>query len=91
MEQAEKIIECQCREWARQQGWVAWKNEKNGCKGIPDDSFLSPDGSRFILVEFKKDPKQRLREEQKVWLARFPEVVFVVSSLAQFKEILGEK
>lgn len=88
MKHDELILEKQCRAIARANGWVCWKNENNGCKGIPDDSFLSPDGKRFLLIEFKKDDRQRLRPEQKVWLQRFPDVVHVVSDVKVFLELL---
>ena len=54
MKHIETEIERACRAYARERGWVCWKNEKNGNKGIPDDTFLSPDGMRFLLIEFKK-------------------------------------
>lgn len=90
MKQEEKQLEQMCRAYARERGWVCWKNEKNGCKGIPDDSFLSPDGSAFFLAEFKKDDKQRLRPEQKTWRERYPDVVKVVTNFEEFKAILAK-
>lgn len=90
MKQEEKQLEQMCRAYARERGWVCWKNEKNGCKGIPDDSFLSPDGSAFFLVEFKKDDKQMLRPEQKTWRERYPDVVKVVTNFDEFKAILAK-
>lgn len=90
MKQEEKQLEQMCRAYARERGWVCWKNEKNGCKGIPDDSFLGPDGSAFFLVEFKKDDKQRLRPEQKTWRERYPDVVKVVTNFDEFKAILAK-
>ncbi len=88
MQHIETDLEKQCRAFARSMGWVAWKNEKNGNKGIPDDTFLSPDGKRFFLIEFKKDDKAYIRPEQLTWKDRYPDVVFFVYSLDQFKEIL---
>lgn len=88
MKHDELLLEKQCRAYARSKGWAAWKNEKNGCTGIPDDSFLSPDGSIFLLVEFKKDDKSPLRHEQKVWKNRYPDVVFIISSLESFKKLI---
>lgn len=88
MQHQELDLEKQCRAEARKRGWAAWKNEKNGNKGIPDDSFLSPDGERFVMVEFKKDAKQHLRPEQEVWQARYPHIIHVVSDLRQFLEII---
>ena len=88
MQHIESKIERECRAHARSRGWVCWKNEKNGNKGIPDDTFLSPDGTRFFLIEFKKDEKAYIRPEQLTWKNRYPNVVFFVSSLDQFKKIL---
>lgn len=88
MKHIETEIERECRAYARERGWVCWKNEKNGNKGIPDDTFLSPDGTRFFLIEFKKDEKAYIRPEQLTWKNRYPNVVFFVSSLNQFKKIL---
>lgn len=88
MQHIETDIEKQCRAFARSLGWCAWKNEKNGNKGIPDDTFLSQDGTRFLLIEFKKDDKAYIRPEQLTWKNRYPDVVFFVSSLEQFKKIL---
>ena len=88
MQHIESEIEKTCRAYARARGWVCWKNEKNGNKGIPDDTFLSPDGTRFLLIEFKKDEKSYIRPEQLTWKNRYPNVVFFVSSLDQFKKIL---
>lgn len=88
MKHDELDIERVCRQHARAAGWVAWKNEKNGNKGIPDDSFLHPDG-RFYLVEFKKDARQHARPEQELWLRRFPHVAHLISSVKEFDAILG--
>ena len=88
MQHIESEIERACRAYARSLGWVCWKNEKNGNKGIPDDTFLSPDGTRFLLIEFKKDERAYIRPEQLTWKNRYPNVVFFVSSLDQFKKIL---
>lgn len=88
MKQEELRIERECRAIARANGWAAWKNEKNGNKGIPDDSFLHPDG-RFLLVEFKKDEQQRPRPEQMMWIKRFPKHVHIVWSVEHFCRLLG--
>lgn len=89
MKQDELLLEKQCRSMARAKGWVCWKNEKNGCKGIPDDSFLSPNGT-FLLVEFKKDARQRLRPEQVQWKERFPKLVHVICSVEEFEKLLNQ-
>lgn len=90
MNQEELKLEMKCREAARRAGWACWKNENNGNKGIPDDSFLNEDG-RFLLIEFKKDEKQRLRPEQETWKKRFPNIVFRVSSYSDFCKLLKIK
>lgn len=73
---------------ARRAGWIACKLEKNGNKGIPDDLFISSAG-RCVLIEFKKDEKQRPRPEQQLWLARFPELCHLVGTREQFIKALG--
>ena len=90
MEHKELDFEKACRAWARQNGWVAWKNEKNRNKGIPDDSFLHASGA-FVMVEFKKDEKQKPRDEQKRWLEKFPNTCFLCGNFDHFKEILQAK
>lgn len=90
MRHDERDIETACRRIARAHGWVAWKNEKNGNKGIPDSSFLHPDG-RFYLIEFKKDAQQHPRPEQATWLARFPATCHLISSVTDFCALLGIK
>lgn len=87
MQHLETQLEKQCRTYARLKGCVCWKNEKNGNKGIPDDSFLTPDG-RFFMVEFKKDAKAYIRPEQITWKNKFPTIVNFVSSFEDFKELL---
>lgn len=83
MKHEELDIEKQCRTLARKLGWVACKLEKNGCKGIPDDLFITPNG-QCILVEFKKDASQKLRPEQILWAEKYPNLVFRVSSVKEF-------
>lgn len=87
MKQEEKAFETKCRAYARTRGWVACKLEKNGNKGVPDDLFISPSG-QCLLVEFKKDERQRLRPEQKVWLERFPKLVYVVADFSFFTQLI---
>lgn len=87
MKHEELKLERDCRAYARARGWAAWKNEKNGCKGIPDDSFLHPCGA-FMLVEFKRDHKQRPREEQKKWLQTFPLSAFLVADFDTFRSLI---
>lgn len=88
MKQEERDFEQRCRRAARLAGWIAFKVEKNGHKGIPDDLFMSSDGRRFVFVEFKKDIKIKPRAEQKLWLDRFPETCFLVGDFDTFCKIL---
>lgn len=83
MKQDELELEKRCRAHARRHGWVCCKLEKNGCKGIPDDLFISPN-QKCWLVEFKKDEHQKARPEQKVWLARFSKIAVLVGSFEEF-------
>ena len=52
MKQDELILERKCRAHARAHGWVCCKLEKNGCKGIPDDLFISPDQVAHLVGSF---------------------------------------
>lgn len=83
MRKDELTLERRCRAHARALGWVCCKLEKNGCKGIPDDLFLSPD-QKPHLVEFKKDERQKPRPEQVVWLTRFDKIAHLVGSFEEF-------
>lgn len=87
MKKDELELEKRCRAHARRKGWVCCKLEKNGCKGIPDDLFIGPDQTVW-LVEFKKDERQKPRPEQKVWLSRFSKISVLVGSFSEFCEKL---
>lgn len=89
MKQQEKELENRCVDWARRNGWDAWKNENNGNKGIPDRSFLK--GSEFLLVEFKRDAGAKIRPEQVTWQRHHPETVFFIWSFEDFTELLTNK
>ena len=80
-------IESECKRIARSLGWVIWKNVPDGCNGIPDTSLLSPNGD-FIMVEFKRDKHAHIRPEQIVWQKRFPDKVFIISSVQEFENLL---
>ena len=88
METKELELERRCRAYARARGWVCCKLEKNGCKGIPDDLFISPEQVCF-LVEFKKDEKQKPRPEQVAWLARFSKIARLVGTFDEFCRVLN--
>lgn len=88
MQHEELTLERRCRAHARANGWVCCKLEKNGNKGIPDDLFISPD-QRCMLVEFKKDERQRPRKEQKLWLERFDKIAYLIGSFEEFCRVLG--
>lgn len=88
MRHEEFEFEKRCRTAARLAGWVALKLEKNGHKGVPDDLFVSPDG-RCVLIEFKKDTKQKARPEQVLWLRKFPELCHLIGDEKTFREVLG--
>lgn len=90
MKREELELERACRAYARAKGWAAWKNEKNGCKGIPDDSFLHPCGA-FLLIEFKRDHTQKPRPEQIKWLDFFSSVAFLVADFDTFKGLIDSR
>ena len=87
MTRKEYQIETECKRIARARGWVIWKNVPDGCKGIPDTSLLSPSGE-FIMVEFKRDAHAKIRPEQIVWQKRFPDKVFIISSVQEFENLI---
>lgn len=88
MKHDELDFEKRCRAAARLAGWVALKVEKNGHKGVPDDLFIGPNG-RCVLIEFKKDERQRPRPEQVLWLHRFPTLCHLVGDERTFRLALG--
>lgn len=85
MKHEELTLELACRQIARQAGWAAFKNEKNGNKGVPDDTFVHPSGAVFF-VEFKT-LKGRISKEQRWWLEHFNHV-YVVRDVETFKSLL---
>lgn len=89
MKQEERKFENECRRIARSMGWVCAKLEKNGNTGIPDDLFVSPDGSCY-LVEFKKSESERLRTEQRVWFERFPLLCRRVDTWGAFYKMIED-
>lgn len=88
MKTEELQLEKKCRAHARLNGFVCCKLEKNGCKGIPDDLFISPKQECF-LIEFKKDEKQKPRPEQSVWLAKFSKIAHLVGTFEEFCRVVG--
>ena len=89
MNKEEAKIERDCRKLALRNRCILAKIENNGYSGIPDDLFISADGSKIFLIEFKKNNKQHLRQEQKVWFERFPHLCFRCNSIDDFKKITG--
>ena len=87
MNKEEAKIERDCRKIALRNRCILAKIENNGYSGIPDDLFISADGSKILLIEFKKNDKQHLRKEQKVWFERFPHLCFRCNSVDDFKKI----
>ena len=89
MNKEEAKIERDCRKLALRNRCILAKIENNGYSGIPDDLFISADGSKIFLIEFKKNDKQHLRQEQKIWFERFPHICFRCNSVDDFKKITG--
>ena len=87
MNKEEAKIERDCRKIALRNRCILAKIENNGYAGIPDDLFISADGSKIFLIEFKKNDKQHLRKEQKVWFERFPHLCFRCNCVDDFKKI----
>lgn len=89
MKRQEYELEKMCKEYARRQGWVIWKNVPDGCKGVPDTSLLAPNG-RFIMVEFKRDAHAKIRPEQIFWQNTFPDKVHFISSYDDFVQLISK-
>ena len=87
MNKEESKIERDCRKIALRNRCILAKIENNGYSGIPDDLFISADGSKIFLIEFKKNDKQHRRKEQRVWCERFPHLCFRCNSVDEFKKI----
>lgn len=90
MTHKEYELEKRCKDYARRQGWVIWKNVPDGCKGVPDTSLLSPDG-RFIMVEFKRDSHAKIRPEQVFWQNKFTDKIYFISSYDDFTALISRK
>lgn len=90
MKHKEYELEKRCKDYARRQGWVIWKNVPDGCKGVPDTSLLSPYG-RFIMVEFKRDAHAKIRPEQVFWKNTFPDKIYFISSYDDFTALISRK
>lgn len=86
MKHDEFDLEHKCRLYARRKGWLAWKNENNGNKGIPDDSFFFPRTQKFFFVEFKKDKAAKLRPEQVVWRDKCGSSFLRIDNFEEFKK-----
>lgn len=90
MKRQEYELEKRCKDYARRQGWVIWKNVPDGCKGVPDTSLLSPNGL-FIMVEFKRDANAKIRPEQIFWQNKFPDKVHFISSYDGFVRLISKE
>ncbi|MCQ2319302.1 MAG: SID1 transmembrane family member [Bacteroidales bacterium] len=86
MKRLEHELEQQCVRYARSRGWDCWKNENNGCRGIPDHSSLK--SGVFFMVEFKRSATAHIRPEQKLWQQRHPDIVFFCHSEEMFRNLL---
>ena len=88
MRHSELDFEKRCRSEARRRGWRCWKNVPTGCKGLPDDSFMTPDGRHIILVEFKRpDGGGRVSDAQKLW-QQSSELVHIIDNFDDFVKLL---
>lgn len=90
MKRQEYELEKRCKDYARRQGWVIWKNVPDGCKGVPDTSLLSPDGI-FLMVEFKRDAHAKIRPEQVFWQNIYPDKVHFISSYDDFVRLISKE
>ena len=89
MKRQEYELEKRCKDYARRQGWVIWKNVPDGCKGVPDTSLLSHDGL-FLMVEFKRDVHAKIRPEQTFWQNTFTDKVHFISSYDDFVQLISK-
>lgn len=58
-------LEKKCVHFARENGYVSMKIEKNGHKGIPDRLFIGK--NRIYFIEFKKSGGGVVSKQQVFW------------------------
>ena len=85
----EKDVEKRVKDYARGQGWLAYKFTSPGHIGVPDGLFISPGG--FVLfMEFKQTGKvatpMQLREIDRI--NQHNVLAMVVDSIQQGKEMI---
>ena len=90
MKQYETDLEKQCVRFARENGYVSMKIEKNGHKGVPDRLFLGK--NRIYFIEFKRSGGGVVSKEQLFWhkLLKDNEIeAYFCDNFDDFKAILN--
>ena len=85
----EKQIEKAVKDYARSQGWLAYKFTSPGHIGVPDGLFISPVG-RVVLMEFKQTGKKPtpLQQREIDRINQHGVYALVVDSTEQGKELI---
>lgn len=90
MKQSETDLEKQCVRFARENGYVSMKIEKNGHKGVPDRLFIGK--NRIYFIEFKRPGGGVVSKEQLFWhkLLKDNEIeAYFCDNFDKFKDILN--
>lgn len=90
MQHSEHELEERCVRYARQQGVLAVKLEKNAHTGIPDRLFIFQGGA-VIFVEFKKGKGGRVSRFQKQYLSFLYPRAYIIDNFDDFVVILHEQ
>ena len=83
----ESLLEKQCRNWAKERGWLVYKFTSPGNNGVPDRIFIR---QAIVFVEFKSkygklSAVQRYQIER---LEKHGARVWVIKDLQTFKNML---
>lgn len=90
MNKEELKLEEKCVHFARENGYVSMKIEKNGHKGVPDRLFIGE--NRIYFIEFKKPHGGVVSKQQGFWhnLLKFNKIeTYFCDNFDEFKAILN--
>lgn len=90
MKQSESNLEKQCVRFARENGYVSMKIEKNGHKGVPDRLFVGK--NRIYFIEFKRPGGGVVSKEQAFWYKLLKDngiEAYFCDNFDKFKDILN--
>ena len=90
MNNKERELEEKCVRFARKNGFVSMKIEKNGHKGVPDRLFIGK--NRIYFIEFKKQGGGVVSKQQAFWynLLKSNKIeAYICDNFDEFKAILN--